>query len=63
MGIHPHPARHRERSGEAGGLNPPPPRDKLGICDKGEEIFFKDFGSSDLWSERFTEKLQQPPRS
>ena len=24
MVIHPHPARHRERSGEAGGLDPPP---------------------------------------
>jgi hypothetical protein len=30
MGIHPH-------------LNPPPPRDKLGICDKGEEIFLEKF--------------------
>jgi hypothetical protein len=27
-GFHPH-------------LNPPPSRDKLGICDKGEEIFFE----------------------
>jgi hypothetical protein len=32
-----------------------PSRDKLGIFDEGEEIFFlKDFGSSDLWSESFT---------
>jgi hypothetical protein len=39
----------------AGRLNPPPPRDKLGICDKGEEIFFKSFGNWDLGPKRHTD--------